>query len=255
MNNLVFNTVADMLKTTIYAQDPLGQSTPIKVDSNSNLLVSFSDPITIGNSSLTVTGTVTVSEISTPVTIGNASLTVEGTVTVSEITSPVTIGNASLTVEGTVTVSEITSPVTIGNASLTVEGTVTVSEITSPVTIGNASLTVEGTVTIGASSFTSLTVSSQAISGTGTLFDDTDISTLKVASIFLYNETATPITVSLQISPTAGANYIDDPFFTDVVVDGNEAEYITVGNFAHYIRLSYDAGAGSTVSAYFQGQA
>ncbi len=289
MNNLVFNTVASELKTTIFAQAPGNVTKALQMDAADNLLVSVASgtmtiseitapvtignasltvagtvtvseitaPVTIGNASLTVAGTVTVSEITAPVTIGNARMTVAGTVTVSEITAPVTIGNASLTVAGTVTVSEITAPVTIGNASLTVAGTVTVSEITAPVTIGNASLTVAGTVNIGANSFTSDAVTSMVVTGTGLVFPDTDISTLKVASIFIYNEGATPITISLQISPTTDdSNYIDDPFYSNQLIGANENFYIAISNFAHYIRLQYNLGVETaTFSAYFNAQA
>ncbi|MEA5015282.1 MAG: DUF6385 domain-containing protein [Candidatus Limiplasma sp.] len=273
MNNLVFNTTASELRTTLFAQAPGNEIKALQLDASDNLLVSVASgtmtvqgtvtvseitaPVTIGNASLTVGGTVTVSEITAPVTIGNASLTVGGTVTVSEITAPVTIGNASLTVEGTVTVSEITAPVTIGNASLTVGGTVTVSEITAPVTIGNASLTVQGTITIGASTFTSDAVTSTSVSGTGVIFPDKDISTLKVASIFLYNEDTAPITISLQISPTTDDGlYMDDPSYTDQVIPGNESLYMAVSNFAHYIRLQYNLGGQTaTFSAYYNAQA
>lgn len=274
MNNLVFNTVANELKTSIYGMAPDLSIQPIRVDGSGLLLVSGSltisdnitvsailGPVTIGNASLTVAGEVEITNTSLTVAgqieITNASLTVDGTVEVSEITSPVTIGNASLTVSGEV---EIT------NASLTVEGTVEVSEITSPVTIGNASLTVAGTVTvseisspvtIGGNAFFEDSVIDEEITGTGVLFDDTDISALKVASIFVYNDGAAPVSLSLQVSPTAeDARYIDDPNYTDVVIDGNEGMYISVTLFARYVRLQYDMGvASTTVSAYFIGQA
>ena len=235
MNNLVFNTVASELKSLIYAQGPGNAVNPLLLDASGNLSVSVAS------------GTVTIS---------NASLTVNGTVTVSQITAPVTIGNASLTVNGTVTVSQITAPVTIGNASLTVNGTVTVSQITAPVTIGNASLTVNGTITIGASTFTSDLVTSTVVTGTGIIFPNKDISTLKVASIFIYNENTNPVTISLQISPVSGSRYIDDPSFTNQVVPANGNLYMAVSSFAHYIRLQYNLGAQTaTFSAYFNAQA
>jgi hypothetical protein len=273
VNNLVFNNVASLLKTTLYAQNSNNEIAILKMDASDNLLVAIGAPVTVSGS-VTVAGTVTVSEITSPVTVTGTvavseitspvtvtgSVTVAGTVTVSEITSPVTVEgtvvvseitspvtvSGSVTVAGTVTVSEITSPVTV-------EGTVTVSEITSPVTIGNASLT----VTIAGSDFTSLTVSNQAITSTGVLFDNTDISALKVASIFLYNGGATPITLSLQISPVdSNSFYVDDPSYTDQVVPGNGNMYIAVSNFAHYARLQYNMGANTgTISAYLNAQA
>ena len=217
MNNLVFNNTASELM------------------------------MTVGNASLTVGGTVT---------IANATLTVGGTVTVSEITNPITIGNASLTVAGNVTIS---------NASLTVDGTVTVSEITNPVTIGNASLTVAGNVTISNATlttinsgnvFTSLTVTSTAVTGTGVVLGDTDISQQKTASIFVYNEGANTLTLSLQISPTTtDADYIDDPSYTSLTIAGTSSQYIAIAKYAHYARLRYVLGATTaTFSAYYNAQ-
>jgi len=288
VNNLVFNTTAAQLKTSIYGVAPDTSLQPIHVDASNNLSVAIDAPVTIGNASLTVAGTVTVAEVTAPVTIGNASLTVAGTVTVAEVTAPVTIGNASLTVAGTVTVAEVTAPVTIGNASLTVAGTVTVAEVTAPVTIGNASLTVAGTVTVAevtapitignasltvagtvtignatlttiidGSTFTSNSVTSTSVTGTGVIFDNTDVSTLKNESFFIYNEGANPITISLQLSPTTTTtDYIDDDIYTDVVIAGNGNTMISVAKFAHYLRLEYNLGAVTvTFSAYYNAQA
>jgi hypothetical protein len=245
MNNLVFNTVASELKTSIYAQSGVDFQ-PLQLDGSNNLLVAgtvtvsqITNPVTIGNATLTVAGDVTIS---------NTSLTVAGTVTVSQITNPVTIGNATLTVAGDVTIS---------NTSLTVAGTVTVSQITNPVTIGNATLTVAGTVTIGASTFTADTVTSTSVTGTGVIFPNKDISTLKVASMFIYNEGATPITISLQISPTTtSGQYINDPSYTDQVIAGSGSLFMDVSKFAHYVRLQYNLGASTvTFSAFFNAQA
>jgi hypothetical protein len=250
MNNLVFNTRAEELRTSIYAQSPDLSIKSLQLDNDDNLLVAGS--LSIANSSLTVTGTVTVSEITNPVTIANASLTVAGTVTVAEITNPVTIANASLTVAGTVTVAEITNPVTIANASLTVAGTITVSEITNPVTIANVSLT----TSIGGYLFTSDSVVNTPVTGTGVLFADTDISQVKTASMLLYNQGAVPITLSLQISPTTtDGDYIDDPSYSSVVLTANEKKYMAISSFAHYARLQYIMGGSTgTITAYYNAQ-
>ena len=100
-------------------------------------------------------------------------------------------------------------------------------------------------------------MTSTSVTGTGVIFPDTDISTLKVASIFLYNEDTTPITISLQISPTTDDGlYMDDPSYTDQVIPGNESLYMAVSNFAHYIRLQYNLGGQTaTFSAYYNAQA
>ncbi|MBR0600140.1 DUF6385 domain-containing protein [Sinanaerobacter chloroacetimidivorans] len=282
MNNLMFNTVAEELKTSLYAQAPDSSFKALQLNGDDSLIMAgtvtvseITAPVTIANDSLTVAGsvtvagTVTVSEITAPVTIANDSLTVAGsvtvagTVTVSEITAPVTIANDSLTVAGsvtvagTVTVSEITAPVTIANDSLTVAGsvtvagTVTVSEITAPVTIANDTLT---TVVAGYS-FVTDTVDLPGETGTGVAFDNTDISQIKTGTFFVYNSGTSTLTVSLQISPTtATAFYIDDPSYTDVAISNGENKIIVIGKFANYARLSYDAGAAATFSVYYNAQ-
>ncbi len=198
MNNLVFNTTASQLLTTI------------------------------ANASVTIGGTITVSEIVNPVTIGNTSLTVAGTVTVS---------NTSLTVAGTVTVDAITSTVTVAGT----------------VTIGNASIT----TVVSGSTFTSNAVTSTAVTGTGVLFADTDISTLKVVSLYLYNEGSTTLTVSLQVSPdTTSTHYITDPSYSNVAITAGNSQFIDVGLFAHYMHLQYNLGTfTATFSAFYNAQA
>lgn len=186
-------------------------------------------------------------------TVGNPSLTVDGSVTIS---------NTSLTVAGNVTVS---NSITIANTSLTVAGTVTVSEITNPVTIGNSSLTVAGSVTItnatlttfnSGNAFTSLTVTSTTVTGTGVVFADTDISQQKTASIFVYNESAQPFFVSLQISPTTtDGDYLDDPNYTSYTVDATSGAYIPVSRYAHYARLQYIGATAQAFHAYYNAQA
>jgi cytoskeletal protein CcmA (bactofilin family) len=238
MNNLVFNTVASELLT-------------LSTISNASLTiagsVTISSSITIANDSLTVAGTVTVSQITDPVTIGNASLTVAGNVTIS---NSITIANDSLTVAGTVTVSQITDPVTIGNASLTVNGSVTVE---GTVTINNATIT----TLISGSAFTSDSVTSTVVTGTGVVFPNTDISAQKVASLLVYNEGADTLTVSLQISPTTtDVDYIDDPDYTNYAIPGSTNKILSISRFAHYTRLQYIlGGATATFSAYYNAQA
>jgi len=111
-------------------------------------------------------------------------------------------------------------------------------------------------VLVSGSVFTAITVSSQAITGSNFLFDNTDISAQKVASILLYNEGAVTIPLSLQISPTSGANYIPDPDYGTVTLGSNASMFIAISNFAHYARLQYVLGASTaTISAYYQAQA
>ncbi|WP_041686558.1 hypothetical protein [Ethanoligenens harbinense] len=107
MNNLVFNTEAEQLKTSIYAQAPDSSFQAIQSDADGNIGVAVGNAVTIANNSLTVAGSVTVGNA---VTIANDSLTVAGSVTVG---NAVTIANNSLTVAGSVTVGNaVTSPTT-----------------------------------------------------------------------------------------------------------------------------------------------
>lgn len=125
-------------------------------------------------------------------------------------------------------------------------------------TIANSSLTVAGSITVAGSAFTSLTVTATEVTGTGTLFADTDISTLKVASIFVYNEGANTLTLSLMISPdTTATHYIADPSYTNTTVAGtNGTLLIDINRYAHYAALQYDLGANTgTFSAFYVAQA
>lgn len=240
MNNLVFNTVASELKTAVYGLAPDMTTQALRVDGSGQLLVT---------GSLTISDNITVSAILAPVTIGNASLTVD----VANASLTVDVANASLTVTGqvevtnaslTVDVANDSLTVDVANASLTVAGTVTVSEISSPITIGG-------------SAFVEIALIEEPITGTGVLLENTDISSLKVASIYAYNDGDAPITLSLQVSPVAdSARYLNDPNYTEVVIESNEGVYMSVSLFAHYVRLQYDMGAeSSTITAYFLGQA
>ena len=282
MNNLVFNTAASELKSSMYGynQDTLTLQL-LQLDATGHVLISgamtLSEPVTIANATLTVEGSVTVSN---PVTIANATLTVEGSVTVSNpvtianetltvegavtINNAVTIANATLTVEGTVTVS---NPITIGNETLTVEGSVTVNNA---VTIANATLTVEGNVTINnavtiANESLTVLVSGQAftsdadtltgVTGIGTVFTATNISTLRTASMFIDNVGSATVTYSLLLSPD-GTTYFEDPSYTDQTVAGGAKAVIAIDRFAQFAQLEYSLGAETaTFNAYYNGQA
>ena len=99
MNNLVFNTEAKELKTTIYAKSPGGSINVLNLDGDGNLRVNVSSgsitigaTVTISNQLLTIAGTVTVAN---PITIANELLTVAGTVTVG---NDITIANSIISV-------------------------------------------------------------------------------------------------------------------------------------------------------------
>ncbi len=104
-----------------------------------------------------ITGTVTANQGTTPWVVGDGggSLTVDGTVAVSNLTDPLNVnvtnaslavndGGGSLTVDGTVAVSNFP-------AVQPVSGTVAVTQNTTPWVVGDGggSLTVDGTVNVG----------------------------------------------------------------------------------------------------------
>lgn len=155
------------------------------------------------------------------------------------------IGATSLTVAGTVTVG---NSITIANTSLTVEGTITVGN---SITIANTSLT----VLIDGNTFTSNTATLEGVTGTANIFDATDVSELRTATMFINNIGTNPITVSLQLSPD-GTLYIDDPSYTNQLVAGGASDIAYVSTFSRFVRLTYDAGAlTATFNAYYNGQA
>lgn len=246
MNSFVFNSVASELKTSIYAQSPDTSLKSLQLDSGDRLLIGGN--VSIENTSITVSGTINVGSIANPVSvssiinpimIGNSLLTMSGTVTVSTISNPVTIGNASLTVNGNISVNDVVNPITVNS-------------ITNPVTIGNSTIT----TIIAGSTFTSDSVTDLEITGTGTLFDDKDISIIKTASMFIYNEGTNTVTLSLQMSPTTvDSNYIDDPTYTDFTIAGGANKIVTIGLFANYTRLEYDMGdVTGTITAFYNAQ-
>ncbi len=238
MNNLIFNTTASELKATMYGYNQTSLTLQqLQLDSTGNMIITgnitVNNSVTIANTTLTVEGSVTVNN---SVTIANTTLTVEGSVTVN---NSVTIANTTLTVEGSVTVN---NSITIANTALTVEGSVTIS---------NSTLT----VLISGQTFTSSTDSLADVTGAGTVFTATNISTLTTASMFIDNIGTNPITVSLQLSPD-GTTYFDDSSFTNQVIAGGAQTIIAIGKFAQFAQLTYDAGATTaTFNAYYNGQA
>lgn len=234
MNNLVFNTTAAQLKASVYAMGTNSQLQILKLDNDGYLKTAISGNVTIGNNSLTVAGDVTISNPT--LTIGNATLTVKGDVTISNPT--LTIGNATLTVAGDVTISNPT--LTIGNATLTVAGDVTIS---------NTSVAVKPILT-------SLTATIGTATGTDVVLNNTDLSAVRDATFFIYNTSTTPLTLSLQFSPTTDTtSYITSTVAGTITVADSGKTYVHLSEFAHYVRLQYALGE-STASfvVYFNGQ-
>ncbi|VYT64483.1 hypothetical protein [Clostridium tertium] len=236
MNNLLFNTVASELKTSIYAQAPDGSLQILQTDStgalktsisNSSLTVNVNNPITVANA-ITIANTSLTVSVSNPITIANASLTVS-------VNNPITVAN-SITIANTTLTVVVNNPITVNNA----------------ITIANSSLT----VTIGANAFTSSSALNLSVSGTGRVLNNTDISTLRTASFFVYNAGTNTLTISLQMSPTTNnADYITDPSYNNYTIPGGDRRIITVSRFGNYTRLLYTLrGTTATFSVYFNGQ-
>ena len=260
MNNLIFNNIASELKTSMYAQASDSSLQVLQIDndgslktaiSNSSLTVAVSNSITIANDSLTVA-------VNNPITVANSITIANDSLTVA-VSNPITVANSITIANDSLTVA-VSNPITIANDSLTVA-------VSNPITIANDSLTVavSNPITIANSSisvniigntFTSSSVLNTATSGTGTILNNTDISTLRTASFLVYNLGTNTLTVSLQVSPTTNeADYITDPSYSNFAVLGGGKQIITVSRFARYTRLIYTlGGTTATFSVYFNAQ-
>ncbi|HWQ74834.1 MAG TPA: DUF6385 domain-containing protein, partial [Syntrophomonas sp.] len=198
--------------------------------------------------SLTVSGEVTLA--GTPsVEIVNTTLTVAGDVEITNtsltVAGEMEITNPSLTVSGEVTLAG-TPSVEIVNTTLTVAGDV---EIT------NTSLTISGDIAIAGHEIAETNTTLNDVTGTGTVFDDTDISQTTTGSFFVYNTGSNSFTISLQVSPTTDDDlYALDVDNDDLPVPVNAKLILAISKYGRYARLLYDAGAGASFSAYYIGQ-
>ncbi len=239
MNNLVFNNISSPLYTNI-----------------TNTTLTISGEIT--NTTLTVTG---------DVEITNTTLTVTGDVEITNTTLTVTgdveITNTTLTVTGDVEITNTTLTVTgdveITNTTLTVTGDVEITNTTLTVTgdveITNTTLTVTGDISVAGHTFTELNTTVNNTTGTGVVFDNTDISEITTGSYFIYNEGANAFTVSVQVSPTTDDNrYAFDLDNDDIAVPVDAALVIPISKFGQYSRLYFEATSAATFVAYYNGQ-
>ena len=228
MNNLVFNTVSSQLHTLV-----------------DNAAITVNGLMEITNTLLTVTG---------DVAITNTTLTVTGDVGITNTTLTVTgdveITNTTLTVTGDV---EIT------NTTLTVTGDVEITNttltITGDVEITNTVLTVSGGITISGHAIAETNTTLTGVTGTGVVFDGTDISEITTGSFFVYNNGANPFTISLQVSPTTDDDlYAFDVDNDELPVDVGAKLIIAISKYGRYARLLYEAGSPATFTAYYNGQ-
>ncbi|MEA5082835.1 MAG: DUF6385 domain-containing protein [Lachnospiraceae bacterium] len=149
----------------------------------------------------------------------------------------------------------VSGDVTITNETLTVIGDVTITNETLTV-IGDVTITNETlTVQIAGQTFTSSTETLTDVTGTGTVFADTNIASLTTASMFINNIGDTTVTYSLQLSPD-GIVYFYDPSYTNMTVPTGTNTIIAIAKYAQFAQLQYSLGvATASFIAYYNGQA
>ena len=287
-NNLVFNNVAENLKTQIYGSTSGGTITSVLVDSNGNIQLGGSVTATVvagtvtvvgGNITATVAaGTVTVSAVSQgTVTVvgGNITATVAaGTVTVEGGNITATVAAGTVTVVGgniTATVAAGNITATVAAGTVTVEGgniTATVAAGTVTVVGGNITATIAaGTVTIVGgsisatiaghgftSSNTTLNTNTAALTNTAFQFDTSQFD--NHYSFYIMNTGAATVSVRLQVSPTTTNSYFVNDNTAEVTLTQNQAIVLVPGYFLNYTRVQV-LGVGSdtsTVVAYINAQ-
>ena len=258
MNNLVFNSVASQLKTTIYSIDQNSAVQPIKIDTNGTVYVT-TDPgapldVTIGTlPAVTISGTPSVN-INNDLTIGTLpAVTISGTPSVN-INNNLTIGTLpAVTISGTPSVN-ITNDLTIGTLpAVTISGTPSVK------IEGIASVAILNTVTntvpiVTAPSFTLYSATLTAFTTTTTVFANTDTSKMRNATIFLYNTGANSLTAVLQYSPASGLTYINDTKYGVFTIAASGNTYLELPTYAQLTQVSCTSASGTNLVAYFNGQ-
>ena len=246
-NNLVFNNVAENLKTQIYGSTSGGTITSVLVDSNGNIQLGGSVTATVVAGTVTVVG-------------GNITATVAaGTVTVSAVsqgTVTVVGGNITATVAaGTVTVEggNITATVAAGTVTV-VGGNITATIAAGTVTIvgGSISATIAGHGFT--SSNTTLNTNTAALTNTAFQFDTSQFD--NHYSFYIMNTGAATVSVRLQVSPTTTNSYFVNDNTAEVTLTQNQAIVLVPGYFLNYTRVQV-LGVGSdtsTVVAYINAQ-
>lgn len=214
-NNIVFNPVAEQLKTLIYGMQGT-TATPLLLDSTSGKLLSTVD------GSVTVAGTVTA----------------QGTLTVTA---------SALDIRP---LTGATDSVVVSSGSVTVAGTVTVTASALDIRPLTAST---DSFTLGSRTYVEDSTSIANVTGTGVVLME-DTGDKSMYSYYITNTGTNPITVLLQISPTTTSTYfVDDG--ASYVVAGGAITVIAAAKFMQYTRLYYDTGgAAATAEFYYNAQ-
>ncbi|WHE06583.1 DUF6385 domain-containing protein [Thermoanaerobacterium thermosaccharolyticum] len=214
-NNIVFNPVAEQLKTLIHGMQGT-TPTPLLLDPTTGKLLSTVD------GSVTVAGTVTA----------------QGTLTV-------TSSNFDIR-----PLTGATDSVTISSGSVTVAGTVTVTASAldiRPITASTDS------VTLGSRTFLEDSTAIAGVTGTGVVLME-NTGNKSMYSYYITNTGTNTIAVKLQISPTTTDTYfVDDT--TSINLAGGSITVLTAVKFMQYTRLYYDTGgAAATAEFYYNAQ-
>ncbi|MDI6603878.1 MAG: DUF6385 domain-containing protein [Thermoanaerobacteraceae bacterium] len=220
-NNIVFNPVAEQLKTLIHGMKGT-TATPFLLDSTTGKLLSTVD------GSVTVAGTVTAQGT---VTVTASALDVRP---LSGVTDSIIVSSGSVTVAGTVTA----------------QGTVTVTA--SALDIRPLSGSTDS-FTLGSRIFVEDSTSIANVTGTGVVLTE-NTGNKSMYSYYITNTGTNTVTVKLQISPTTTATYfVDDG--ASYAIAGGAITVIATTKFMQYTRLYYDTGATAvTAQLYYNAQ-
>ena len=250
-NNIVFNDVANQLKTAIYGTDGTNQ-VQISVNSEGAVIIATSDPIS-------VTGTVTVTAndfdirgltaASDTVTVTANDFDIRGLTAASDT---VTVTANDFDIRGLTAASDT---VTVTANDFDIRGLTAASD----------------TVTVTATDFEirQLTAASDAITSfmnvasstvdapatqTGTILQ-MDTSDKSMYSYYIKNNDTTSLTVNIQISPTTTDGYFVNDSSEPVVIGNGESTVLVPKQYLNYTRLYYEAAsAAPSFEAYYNAQ-
>ncbi|MGJ7045009.1 DUF6385 domain-containing protein [Thermoanaerobacterium thermosulfurigenes] len=214
-NNIVFNPVAEQLKTLVHGMQGT-IPTPLLLDSTTGKLLSTVD------GSVTVAGTVTA----------------QGTLTV-------TASNFDIR-----PLSGTTDSVTISSGTVTVAGTVTVTASSLDIRPLTAST---DSFTLGSRTFLEDSTNIAGVTGTGVVLME-NTGNKSMYSYYITNTGTNTISIKLQISPTTTDTYFVDDI-NSISLAGGSITVLTAVKFMQYTRLYYDTGgAAATAEFYYNAQ-
>jgi hypothetical protein len=228
-NNLVFNNVADQLKSLVHGHTSTGLAIPLNVDTSGNVSMTVTD---LDIRSLTA-ATDTVS-------IGN-TVTVEAT---DLDIRPLTGATDSVTV--TATDFDI-RPLTAATDTVSIGNTVTVEA--TDLDIRDLSAATD-TISLGGRQFTESNITVGSFVGTGVVLQF-DTSQQQEYSYYVKNTGSAVISVKLQISPTDNADYFVDDGSGEVSVAAGDKAVLVLQKYLRYTRVYYNSGAATATAEFY----